>query len=65
MQAAREEGSWATRPPKTDERNKEIECLAGETEKDAKGVFAVKALKVTWFEDVSPGVVGRIVKKYV
>jgi len=61
MQAAKEEGTHVGRPPTPDETIQEIERLAGDTDLSIRKIK--KALKETRNEDVSRGVVGRVVKE--
>jgi DNA invertase Pin-like site-specific DNA recombinase len=61
MQAAKEEGTHVGRPPTPDETIQEIKRLAGETDLSIRKIK--KALKETRDEDVSRGVVGRVVKE--
>lgn len=61
MQAAKEEGTHVGRPPTPDETIQEIERLAEETDLSIRKIK--KALEETRNEDVSRGVVGRVVKE--
>jgi len=61
MQAAKEEGRHVGRPPTPDKTIQEIERLAEETDLSIRKIK--KALKEAPDEDVSRGVVGRVVKE--
>ena len=61
MQAAKEEGKHVGRPPMPHETIQETERLAGETDLSIRKIK--KTLKETRNEDVSRGVVGRVVKE--
>jgi len=61
MQAAKEEGTHVGRPPTPDETIQEIERLAVETDLSIRKIKQM--LKQTHHEDVSRGVVGRVVKE--
>ena len=61
MQAAKEEGKHVGRPPMPYETIQEIERLAGETDPSIRKIK--KMLKETRKEEVSRGVVGRVVKE--
>lgn len=61
IQAVREEETHVGRPPTPDETIQEIKRLAGETDLSIRKIK--KALKETRREDISRGVVGRVVKE--
>ena len=61
MQAAPDEGPHVGRPPTPDETTQEIERPAEETDLSIRKIK--KALKETRDEDVSRGLVGRVVKE--